>query len=205
MRSTSQQASEILHRQEARQDVPGTIDNERSCPSGSADADPFLDPTGGLPCRPDPSVLSESIPLFFIGRNHNGLWVARAADGRAGGLFLRRASALRFAKKNTEPVGFAMMLVADGLELDIENKGNPLAARLGSARRMLLRLSSALTVVAEKVPAPIMEPIRIWLALATVAVAMWILIAVLTAIPRVLSAPLIASPDHAFGAFMPPL
>jgi hypothetical protein len=32
--------------------------------------------------RPDPRVLSASIPLFFIGRNKYGSWVARG--GRAG-------------------------------------------------------------------------------------------------------------------------
>jgi hypothetical protein len=36
-----------------------------------------------LPQRPDATMLSEAIPLFFIGRNHNGLWVAREATGEA--------------------------------------------------------------------------------------------------------------------------
>ena len=30
-----------------------------------------------LPGRPDRTVLDDSIPLFFIGRNQNGFWVAR--------------------------------------------------------------------------------------------------------------------------------
>jgi len=30
-----------------------------------------------FPQRPDARALSEAIPLFFIGRNKNGLWVAR--------------------------------------------------------------------------------------------------------------------------------
>jgi len=38
-----------------------------------------------FPRRPDPRVLSASIPLFFIGRNKYGFWVARAAEGRVGG------------------------------------------------------------------------------------------------------------------------
>lgn len=159
----------------------------------------------GLPQRPDLSILSDAIPLFFIGRNNDGFWVARAADEKIGGLFLRKASALRFAKKNTEPSGFATMLVAEGFELDIENRGNPLAAHLGTAKRILLRFAPPLTVFAEKVPAPIMDAIRIWLALATVAALMWLLITVLTAIPQALSAHLIASPSYASATFMPPL
>ncbi len=34
-----------------------------------------------LPRRPDGSVISEAIPLFYIGRNKNGLWVAREVRG----------------------------------------------------------------------------------------------------------------------------
>ena len=41
-----------------------------------------------LPDRPDASVLNEAIPLFFIGRNRNGLWLAREAGGKSGGMFL---------------------------------------------------------------------------------------------------------------------
>jgi hypothetical protein len=45
--------------------------------------------TAKFPRRPDSGVLSESIPLFFIARNRAGLWVAREAKGRTGGIFLR--------------------------------------------------------------------------------------------------------------------
>jgi hypothetical protein len=31
--------------------------------------------TAQLPPRPDPTVLSGSIPLFFVGRNQSGFWV----------------------------------------------------------------------------------------------------------------------------------
>jgi len=36
-----------------------------------------------LPERPDRTVLSDSIPLFFIGRDRNGFWVARESEGRS--------------------------------------------------------------------------------------------------------------------------
>jgi hypothetical protein len=37
--------------------------------------------------RPDLSVLSEAIPLFYIAQNKLGFWVAREAEGRGGGVF----------------------------------------------------------------------------------------------------------------------
>ena len=90
-----------------------------------------------FPMRPNSSVLSESIPLFFIGRNTPGLWVAREAEGRTGGLFLFKRSALRFANRNSAPAGCATMFLNDRLELDVENRGSPVTAWLvGIASRV---------------------------------------------------------------------
>jgi hypothetical protein len=88
-----------------------------------------------FPRRPDSGVLSETIPLFFIGRNGRGLWIAREAEGRSGGIFLFRRSALRFAEKNSASTGCATMVLAARVELDVENRGNPLAAWLDAALR----------------------------------------------------------------------
>lgn len=82
--------------------------------------------TAPLPIRPDDTVLSDSIPLFFIGRNHNGFWVAREAAGRCGGLFLFRWSAARFARRNGLAGGGATMLVDHSIELDLPNHGSQL-------------------------------------------------------------------------------
>jgi hypothetical protein len=100
-----------------------------------------VEPTaaGRLPQRPDPSILSEAIPLFFIGQNFDGFWVARDADGRVGGIFLLKQSALKFADRNAPPVGCAKMFLSERFELDIENKGNPLVARLGAIKHVLTR------------------------------------------------------------------
>jgi hypothetical protein len=106
-----------------------------------------------LPQRPDPSILSEAIPLFFIGRNRDGFWIARDADGRLGGIFLRKQSALQFAKTNTQPAGCATMFLSERFELDIENKGNPLVARLGAARRFVSFPAQRLTASAGKMAA----------------------------------------------------
>jgi hypothetical protein len=96
-----------------------------------------------FPRRPDAGVLSETIPLFFIGRNSCGLWIAREAEGRTGGIFLFRHSAVRFAEKNSAPIGCATMILADRFELDVENCGNPLVAWLDAALRRAARLIPA--------------------------------------------------------------
>jgi len=92
-----------------------------------------------FPRRPDSGILSESIPLFFIGRNKSGFWIAREAEGRTGGIFLFRRSALGFAKTNSAPTGCATMLLAERFELDVENRGNPFVAWLDAALRMAAR------------------------------------------------------------------
>ena len=61
--------------------------------------------TAQLPARPNSTVLNHSIPLFFIGRNRDGFWVAREAAGRCGDLFLFRRSAARFARKKGARAG----------------------------------------------------------------------------------------------------
>jgi hypothetical protein len=104
----------------------------------------FATPSGvyKFPPRPDATVVSETIPLFYIGRNSNGVWVVREADGRSGGLFLLKQSALRFARRQSEPTGCAMMFLAEPFELDIENQGgryaDPVAAIEHAARHVPL-------------------------------------------------------------------
>ena len=85
-----------------------------------------------LPKRPDSHVLSTAIPLFYIGQNRHGFWVVREAEGRSGGLFLRRQSALHFAR-DREPAGCATMFLGEPLELDVENEGSRLVAALTAA------------------------------------------------------------------------
>jgi hypothetical protein len=89
--------------------------------------------------RPGPDVLSRTIPVVFIGRNRAGLWVARDADGKFGGLFWRKGSALHFAKTNAGPAGCAALFPRARFELDLENHGNPLAAGLGATKLFLGR------------------------------------------------------------------
>jgi hypothetical protein len=78
----------------------------------------------------DPSIVSDAIPAFFIGRNAAGFWVARKATGRIGGLFLLKSSALSFAREQSWPGGCAMIFPSKRFELDLKNSGNSFARHL---------------------------------------------------------------------------
>jgi len=93
-----------------------------------------------LPRRPDASALSEAIPLFYIGRNKGGLWVVREAAGGSGGLFLFKQSAARFARRQSEPAGCAMMFLAEPFDLDVENQGGRVAGLITAAYKIVVRL-----------------------------------------------------------------
>jgi hypothetical protein len=92
-----------------------------------------------FPRRPNSQALSESIPLFFIARNENGLWVAREAEARTGGMFLFKRSAVRFAQSNSTSGGCATMFPAERLELDVANDGGTCAAWVDALLRMTAR------------------------------------------------------------------
>jgi len=83
-----------------------------------------------FPKRPDLTVLSETIPLFYIAQNNHGFWVAREADGRCGGIFLLRRSAMRFAQQKSAAVGCAMMFLKEPCELDVMNEGSRIVEHL---------------------------------------------------------------------------
>ena len=87
------------------------------------------------PSRPPASILSKSIPLFFISRDSDGFWIACEADFRIGGIFLSRRSAMRFAERTSAPTPCATMILSEPHKLDIENRGNRFVARLRPAKR----------------------------------------------------------------------
>lgn len=106
-----------------------------------------------FPQRPDLHVINEAIPLFYICQNRHGFWVARDAEGRIGGLFLRQQSALRFAQRRST-TGCAIMQLDEPIELDIENQGNRIAVPLSMAidfatRRMPLLVAFVTMAIAE--------------------------------------------------------
>ena len=87
----------------------------------------------------DPGIVNEAIPVFFIGRNMDDFWVARDAKGQIGGIFLLKDSAVSFARKNSRPAGCATIFPSERIELDLDNKGNPLVARLGWLKHLAKR------------------------------------------------------------------
>lgn len=94
-----------------------------------------------FPPRPGRRIINETIPLFYIGRSKNGLWVAREENNRIGGLFFLRRSALHFAARNAGAAGRATMLLTQRFELDRANDGNPLAGAADAAMRATVRLA----------------------------------------------------------------
>jgi hypothetical protein len=106
-------------------------------------SEPLLAPkrsAAPTPFQPlDADVLNASIPLFFVARDKDGFWLARAASGRVGGLFLLRRSAMAFARRRTWPSGCATVISSEVLELDVQNQGNPLIEYLRPLKRFLMR------------------------------------------------------------------
>jgi hypothetical protein len=96
-----------------------------------------------MPQRPDPSIVSRAIPLVYVGRNHDGFWVALDADTRIGGLFLFKSGALRFGHRRRNGVISATMEMAQ-LELTGKNRGNPIVGHLAAAKHAAANLMAKL-------------------------------------------------------------
>jgi len=92
----------------------------------------------------DPDVVSAAIPAFFIGRNSAGLWVAREANERVGGLFLFKSSAVDFANRQSAPQRCALVFPTETFELDVENRGNVLIVLAEAAKTLLARIAARL-------------------------------------------------------------
>jgi len=136
--STMTCSDDLLGSRTGQQQLAATraspVRNESWC---TADT-PFL--------RPGPEDLSEAIPVFFIGRNKDGHWVARGADGKSGGLFWRKQAAIRFATQSAWPAQCATIFPSENIELDLENQGNPLLAHT-EVTRILRSFGAALSVL----------------------------------------------------------
>ena len=57
-------------------------------------------------------------PIFMIGRDSGGHWVAQEKDGLRGGLFINRAEAMKYAKLESGSYPHAVVMVSGVLELD---------------------------------------------------------------------------------------
>ena len=66
-----------------------------------------------------PAVNSLESPLFLVGKDSHGNWVARDQSGLCGGLFVGRDEALKFARAENGNRPQAIVMVDDVLELDM--------------------------------------------------------------------------------------
>jgi hypothetical protein len=57
-------------------------------------------------------------PIFMIGRDCRGNWVAQEKSGVRGGLFINRAEALKYARFEGGNYPHAVVMVSGALELD---------------------------------------------------------------------------------------
>jgi hypothetical protein len=69
-----------------------------------------------------PSASRQSAALFLIGKNSRGNWVVQDQSGLRGGLFVDRTQALKFAMSENGSRPQAVIMVPDGLELDMSAK-----------------------------------------------------------------------------------
>lgn len=61
-------------------------------------------------------------PLFVVGQNERGNWVAQTLDGVCGGLFVSRDAAMRYIRSEKGPQPQAVVIVSGVLELDMTSK-----------------------------------------------------------------------------------
>jgi len=83
-------------------------------------------------------------PLFLVGKDSQGHWVARDQSGLCGGLFVGRAEALKFAMAENGNRPQAVVMVPGVLELDMRvtpRADRPSAANQPPARKQSSRRS----------------------------------------------------------------
>ncbi len=69
-----------------------------------------------------PSPSGPTPAPFLIGKNSRGNWVVQDPSGLRGGLFVDRTQALKFAMSENGNRPQAVIMVPDGLELDMNAK-----------------------------------------------------------------------------------
>ena len=67
-----------------------------------------------------------TVPVFLVGKDSRGRWVAQKQHGKSGGLFVNRAAAVKFALLENGHRPEAVITVPGVFELDMS--GAPLAA-----------------------------------------------------------------------------
>jgi hypothetical protein len=68
-------------------------------------------------------------PIFMIGQDSRGHWVARDLSGRRGGLFVNRAEALRYIRSENGNRPHSFVTITGIIELDMTGIQNPASQR----------------------------------------------------------------------------
>jgi hypothetical protein len=87
-----------------------------------------------------PSLSSQRLSAFRIGRDEQGNWVALDQDGLRGGLFISRADAVRFAMRANIRDPQEIIMVPDTLELDMRADDLAATDRTVVALRSITRM-----------------------------------------------------------------
>jgi hypothetical protein len=59
-------------------------------------------------------------PLFMVGQDTRGNWVVQDQKGMRGGLFVNREAALRYVRSENGFRPQAVVMISDGIELDMK-------------------------------------------------------------------------------------
>lgn len=96
---------------------------------------PAVAPRAAPPAEPP---LPSPFPVFLVGQDPEGRWLALRVGGRAGGLFRSRADALRYARSETGRRPGAVRLSAEPLTLLSSAQGSrpetPACAKVAMSR-----------------------------------------------------------------------
>jgi hypothetical protein len=77
-----------------------------------------------MPAKPNEPSAPVRPPLFMIGQDDRGNWVAQDLAGICGGLFVTREAALRYVRNETGHQPQAVVMVSGVLDLDMAGKPN---------------------------------------------------------------------------------
>lgn len=122
------------------------------------------------PTLPDGSEVSPSGSVFMIGKNRNGLWVAREETGCIGGIFLTERAATHFAERWARILGCSTACVSEPLEFDFDTDRSAFVSLCLALKRSVANLQQT----------AISDALRIVFGLAMVAIAVWLVLAFLT-------------------------
>jgi hypothetical protein len=89
-----------------------------------------------------PSLSSQRLSAFRIGRDEQGNWVALDQDGLRGGLFISRADAVRFATRANIRDPQEIIMVPGPLELDMRADDLAATDRTVVALRSITRIAN---------------------------------------------------------------